>query len=136
MNATTSSILRGSALGVAASVALNAVIFFAGKAAGFFPETVIIGGNGPLSIVPVLISSSMPLLIAAGVFWALARWTKSPKKIFTAIALTLLLVSFASPFSIPEVPAGMIVGLNLMHIVAALSITIALTTNYKPSEAQ
>lgn len=102
------------------AAAINAVLFYVGTATGAIPANLIIPNAGqPLSIIPVIVASFVPA-IAAGLLLALInRFTKQPLRIFNIIAIILLVFSFSSPFSIPNVPVGMIVILNLMHVVVA-----------------
>lgn len=109
---------------------INALIFVIAKALGAIPDGFAMpDGNGTFTIVPVLVSSIVPAVVATGVFWLLVRFTTSPKKIFLAIAVVLLVASFVTPFSLPGAPVGMIVALELMHIVAAFAICFGLTTS-------
>lgn len=111
---------------IAGSIAalLNAVLFFIGASMGAVPATVRIpDANGqPLTLVPVLISSVMPALVAGLVLFLLIRFTKKPLRIFNSVAAVVLLLSFASPFTIPNITTGMIVLLELMHVVVAGSV--------------
>lgn len=99
---------------------LNAILFLIGSSTGAIPADLIIPNAGqPLTIVPVLVASFVPA-IAAGLLLALLnRFTKRPLRIFTIIAVAFLTFSFISPFSIPGAPVGMIVTLELMHVVVA-----------------
>jgi hypothetical protein len=107
-----------------AAVVVNTVLFFILKSAGIFVDTILIDGNNPLTIVPVIISSIAPTLIASMVFFLLDKFTSNGFKIFTIVAIVLGAVSFMSPFSIPAVTTGFAIGLNLMHVVVVLSLLI------------
>jgi hypothetical protein len=113
------------AAGLVAAV-INAVLFWIGSATGAVPADLIIPNAGqPLTIVPVIISSVLPALVAGLVFFLLIRFTRNPLRIFNWVAAIVLLLSFASPFSIPNVPVGMVVVLELMHVVVAGAVLIA-----------
>lgn len=47
----------------------------------------------------------------------MVRYLKKGVTVFGITAVTLGLLSFAMPFSLPEVPLGMAMALNLMHVV-------------------
>ncbi len=117
-------VVSGALLRVAPSTglvaaAVNAVLFFAAHSAGLFPATALVNGQ-PLTVVPVIISSIVPVLVAAGVFALLGRFTQNPVRIFTVLAAVLLVVSFINPFmGIPGVTTAMALVLNVMHIVVA-----------------
>ena len=111
---------------------INAVLFYIGIATGAIPDTVIIPNAGqPLTIVPVLVASFAPAIVGGLVLALLNRFTKQPFRIFTVIAVIVLALSFFSPFSIPGAPIGMIVILELMHVVvvAVVLITFNRLTN-------
>ncbi|MCU0427702.1 MAG: DUF6069 family protein [Candidatus Kapabacteria bacterium] len=100
---------------------VNAVLFYIGKATGWISDTILISpANEPISVVPVIISSIIPTLLAAGVLALLNRFTASPLRVFNIIAAILLLLSFTNPFvAIPNVPLMMGIWLNVMHVVVA-----------------
>lgn len=106
--------------GISAAI-LNAILFLIGSSMGAVPASVRIpDANGqPLTLVPVFVSSMLPALVAGLVLFLLIRFTKKPLRVFNIIAAVILVLSFASPFSIPNVTTGMIVLLELMHVVVA-----------------
>ncbi|MBK7668994.1 MAG: hypothetical protein IPJ32_17620 [Sphingobacteriaceae bacterium] len=105
------------------STIINVILFFIGKAAGFFPDTVLIPNqNAPLNFVNFIISSIVPSLLAGLVMGLIYRFAKNPKKVFNIISIVLLILSFANPFFIPAVPIMMAVMLNLMHVVVAVDL--------------
>jgi hypothetical protein len=116
--------------GLGATLA-NVVVYMIASAAGAIPQTVLIPTMAepmPITVVPVIINSFVPALVA-GVFLALLnRFTRRPIRIFRIISAVLLLLSFANPFTIPGAPPAMIIALNLMHVIAAAIIVGVLTT--------
>jgi len=107
---------------MAAGVAtgLNALLFFIFKALGIIVDTIFIQPNQPLTVVPIIISSILPSLIASLVFFLLEKFTKNGFKIFRIIALVLMVLSFINPFmGIPNVTVAYALVLNLMHVVVA-----------------
>ena len=109
------------------AAAINAVLFFIGKATGLISDSVLIQpSNQPISLVPVLISSILPTLLAAGVLALLNRFVAAPLRVFTIIAVVLLVLSFINPFAaIPNIPIGMGIWLNVMHVVVAGVVVLA-----------
>ena len=86
-------------------------------------------GGSPLEDLPliaVIAASIIPAFVAAAVLWLLGRFVKTPILIFQIIAAVITLLSLFSPFRIP-VSLGAQLTLCLMHIVAAASITLALS---------
>lgn len=97
---------------------VNAILFFIFKAAGIIVDTIFIQPNQPLNVVPVIISSIVPTIIATLVFFLFEKFTNNGFKIFRIIALVLMVLTFANPFmGIPGVTLGYAVALNIMHVV-------------------
>ena len=105
----------------AIAAGINSVLFLIGSAIGLIDTAVLVPGmNTPITIVPVIMSSFMPSLIAGLVLAALNYFLNKPFKVFRIVALVLLILSFSNPFmAIPGIPLGMGVWLNLMHVVVA-----------------
>ncbi len=108
------------------AAAINAVLFYIGTATGAIPANLIIPNAGqPLSIVPVIVASFMPTIVAGLLLALLNRFTKQPLRIFNIIAIIVFVLAFFSPFSIPGAPVGMIVILELMHVVVTGVVLVA-----------
>ena len=115
-------ILKAGALAGVVSAVVNAVIFFITHAMGFIPDSVLVQGQ-PMSVVPVVISSFLPSLIAAAVYFLFAKYSQNGYRNFSVVALVLLVLSFAqAPMMIPNVPLSMTVSLNIMHVVVVASL--------------
>lgn len=113
-------IMKFTGFAIVSSIVINSILFYLGKAAGALPDTVLIPNqNAPITIVPIIISSIVPSIIAGLVMALINKFSSKPKKIFNIIAIILVILSFANPFMIPQVPMAMVVVLNLMHIVVA-----------------
>ena len=111
------------------AAAINAVIYLIASAAGAIPATVLVPGmNLPVTVVPVVLNSFVPAILAAIFLALLQRFARRPIRLFRIIAAVLLVLSFANPFTIPGAPIAMILVLDLMHIVAAATIVGVLTT--------
>lgn len=120
----TSSLLKVAPLAALAAAVINAVLYFIGDAAGLMDKTV--GVPGPdgqveaITLAPVIMSSVIPTLIAAGVLVLLNRFTANPLRIYGIVTIVLFVVTLANPFlGIPNIPIGMGIWLNLMHAVVA-----------------
>lgn len=110
-----------------AGVVINAVLYYIGAAAGIMDPNIGIpkpdGGVEAITVVPVIISSIVPVVVAALFLALLNRFTANPLRIFAIVAIILVLVTFANPFmGIPNVTIGMALWLNLMHVVVAGSV--------------
>ncbi len=105
----------------AIAAVINSVLFLIGSATGLIDAAVLVPGmNTPITIVPVMMSSFIPSLIAGLVLGVMNYFLDKPFKVFRIVALILLILSFANPFmGIPGIPVGMGIWLNLMHVVVA-----------------
>jgi uncharacterized membrane protein YoaK (UPF0700 family) len=111
------SIMAGLMAAGAATV-VNAILFLVFHAAGIIVDTIFIQPNQPMTIIPIIISSIVPTLIATLVFFLLEKFTKNGFKIFRIIALVLMALSFVNPFmGIQGVTMGYAIVLNIMHVV-------------------
>jgi hypothetical protein len=108
----------GALAAAAGATVLNILLFFVGRSLGAFPPTLLIQGE-PFALLPVVMLSFFPPLLAAALFVLLARFVARPKRIFLVIALIVFVLMFFTPFSIPNVPTVTIVVLELMHVVVA-----------------
>lgn len=114
------SLFAGLLAGIAAAV-INAALFVVFHSAGIISDNIFPQPGEPLTIVPVIMSSTFPLLIGSVVFYLFERFTSSGFKIFAVIALVLVVLSLVSPFTmIPNVTFGYASVLCLMHVTAAL----------------
>lgn len=129
----TGRIVRAGLLGAAVAAVSNAVLFYVGSALGWIDSSVQIpNADGPLTVIPVIVASILPLLIATGLFLLLVRFTRRPVLIFGLIAVVALVLSLFQPFSIPGVPPAMAWTFSAMHVVAAAVIFWALRGSVTP----
>jgi hypothetical protein len=115
-------ILAGaSAAGV--SVVFNALLFLVFHSLGVLSDTVFVQPNEPLTIVAVIISSVFPTLLGACVFFLFEKYTNNGFKLFSIIAIVLMLLSLISPFTaIKDMPVSYGIVLDVMHVIVALSL--------------
>lgn len=116
------SILAGAkAAGV--SVVINAVLYFIFKALGVFTDDIFLQPGQPLTVVPVIISSILPSLVGACIFFLFEKYSSKGFTIFSIVAIVLMLLSFMNPFvAIPHITVAYGIALNLMHVVVALAL--------------
>jgi hypothetical protein len=83
-----------------------------------YADTIFIQPEQPLTLVPVLISSIVPTLIASMVFFLFEKYSKNSFHSFRILAIILLAFSFINPFmGIQGVTNGYAIALNFMHVV-------------------
>ena len=110
---------------------INAVLFFAFRAAGVLTDDIFIQPETTLTILPVLISSCMTSIVGSIVFFLFEKYTAKGFRNFLILSVIFLLLSFISPFNIPNVTTGFAVVLNLMHIVVALVLVFMISRKIK-----
>jgi uncharacterized membrane protein HdeD (DUF308 family) len=118
------SLLKVAPLAAAASAAINAVLYFIGEATGLMDKSFGVPGSDgsiqAITLLPVLMSSIIPTLIAAAVLALINRFSNNPLRIYGIVTIVLFVVTLGNPFlSIPNVPLGMAIWLDLMHVVVA-----------------
>lgn len=102
----------------AISAIINAILFFIFKSLGWITDDIFVQPNQPLTVVPVLISSILPTLIGAVVFFLLEKYTQNGFRIFSIITVVFALLSLAGPFkAIPNVTTVYALSLDSMHFV-------------------
>ncbi len=119
-----SSLLKVAPLAAVVAAGINAVLYFIGDAIGLMdPSVGIPGPDGslqPITLAPIIMSSVIPTLIAAGVLALLNRFTANPLRIYGIVTIVIFIVTLANPFlGIPNLPLGMGIWLDVMHAVVA-----------------
>ena len=113
---------------VAAAVA-DASVYFVASALGAMPQDVFVEGSGPITLEPVVFASVIGAVGAVVVFAIAALLARRrPIQTFNIVAAVALVLSFYTPFTVPEAPVAMVATLLLMHVVAAVVIVGILTT--------
>lgn len=77
--------------------------------------------SGPLTVAPVIATSFIPALLAAGFLALLSRFVKRPLRMFQSVGIVAALLSLLGPSLMPIAGATKVI-LILMHLVAAGSI--------------
>ena len=113
---------------VAAAVLANLLVYALGSAVvGYDPEFVVLANASGTILFTVV-----PAIAAVLLYAALVRFTSNPARIFTNIAVVVLVLSLIPDLTyIPSVPgatSGQTAVLMLMHVVAAVVIVSMLTT--------
>ena len=128
----TRKIVSATLVGLVAAVVVNVVLWAVMQFVLQMNLQISLGGPGtpmePLPVLPVIVLTVLPALVAGALFWLLTRFTSRPHTIFLVVALIVLVVSLIAPFG--AFPGFLMnaIGLNVMHIGAALPIMWALLT--------
>jgi hypothetical protein len=117
---------------VVAAIIANLLVYALGSVAvGYDPQFVVLANASGTILFTVV-----PAIVAVLLYAALMRFTSNPARIFTNIAVVVLIVSLIPDLTyIPSVPgatSGQTAILMLMHIVAAGVIVWMLTTLTRP----
>jgi drug/metabolite transporter (DMT)-like permease len=116
-------IITAGAIAAGVAVVINAILFFTFHSAGVISDTVFLQPNQPLTVVPVIMSSILPTLVGACVFFLFEKYTTNGFKIFSIVAVVLVFLSLASPFmAVQGMPVAYGVVLCIMHLVVAFSL--------------
>jgi hypothetical protein len=113
---------------VAAAVIANLLVYLLGSVVvGYDPQFIILA-NASGTILFTLV----PAIVAVLLYAALMRFTSNPARIFTNVAVVVLVVSLIPDLtyipSLPGATSGQTALLMVMHIVAAVVIVSTLTT--------
>ena len=113
---------------VAAAVIANLLVYRLGSVVvGYDPEFIILANASGTILFTVV-----PAIVAVLLYAALMRFTSNPARIFTNIAVVVLILSLIPDLTyIPSVPGatpGQTAILMVMHVVAAVVIVSMLTT--------
>ncbi len=107
---------------VVAVVVANAIVFFVADAAGAMPDSVTIedmnGDQAPIGLAAVVFVSIIATIAAGVVFAVISRVSRRPVRLFAIVATVVFVLTLYPPFTIPDIPADMIVALLAMHVVA------------------
>lgn len=120
-----------------AATVINVILFLIFHATGIIVDTIFIQPNQPMTIVPIIISSIIPTLIATLVFFLFEKYTKNGFKIFRIIAIILMVLTFINPFvGIQGVTMGYAIALNVMHVVVVAALMYFIGKSVKKNSAE
>jgi hypothetical protein len=116
-------------LGAVIAAAINVILYLIGRALGAMPSDVVTPTGRPVEIVGVVLLSAFGVLAGTLVYTVLTRFLSVARanRWFVIIAIVVLVIMAASPFSLPGAPTIQIVLLEIMHLVAGLSAVYFLT---------
>ena len=118
-------------LAAAAAALATAVVYGVVETAGALPDNVLVDtptGRAPLGLSAVMFTSVVGALGATVVFALVGRFAHHPIRTFRIVAAVVLVLSFATPLTIPGAPPAMVLTPELMHVVATVCIVGVLTT--------
>jgi hypothetical protein len=121
------SLWKVGAVAAVASMVINGIIYALAVAAGAFPSLRLdTAAPGPqMGIEPVLLVSALGALAGVAVYGAVRFYAKNPVRAFVQVAGVVLVLSFMGPFLVPGTTLAHGLLLNLMHVVVAGCVLLA-----------
>ena len=112
-----------------AGAVANVALLQIGQAAGALSAITLPNGQvfGLGAVISVTAMGAVGGAVVYAIIGAIGR-IRRPITVYRIVALGVYLLSLLTPFSIPDVGAGFIVFLELMHVATAAAIVWALTT--------
>ncbi len=137
---TTKSLVKATLVAAVAAVVANVLLYFVWSAAvGPFmvaesPDSTTLA---PLKVGFVIGSSLLPAFVAGGAYALILRFNRQQAfSIFMSLALLVLVISMVPVAKVPTDGLGTQLGLALLHLVAAVCITVPLVRAGKALPAQ
>jgi hypothetical protein len=125
---------RRTGLVIALAVVINVAVYLIATAAGV--EILVPQGATPtpLSVVPVVVFTIVPLALAAVLLLVLRRVGVSSPRVFAGVVVVMALLSLLAPLT-ADLSASNKVTLAVMHVVAGLAALVGLTPLYRAAHA-
>ncbi len=110
--------LTAGALAGIISVLINAALFHLFHNMDIITDDVILQPGQHMTVAPIVITSFVTSVVGSFVYYLLDKYTQRGYRIFTIVAIVILLFSFTNPFMMIEnVPLTYAMALNIMHVV-------------------
>jgi predicted Na+-dependent transporter len=117
-------IWRNGALAAVVAAVVNAILYFVGAGLNAFPQDVMTPAGEPITLVPVLLFTIVPIVLGTLAYTILSRFTNRAYQWLVVISLIIFVAMIYTPFSLRSAGATplMIAFLEILHIppVAAL----------------
>lgn len=126
-------LVNATLLAVLSAAVANALIYGIASAIGAMPQTIEVRPGQPITLLAA-VGTTISAVVSASVMLALLiRFTSRPYTIFLAVAAIVLVLSFATPFTLPKAPLLMVIVLEVMHVITAVITVYVLTKLQRPS---
>lgn len=126
---TIGAIWRNGLIAAVVAAVINGILYAVGAATGNMPQSIISPAGYPITLAPMLIMSIVPLLIGTLAYTILTRFVANPlaNRIFVIVSILLLIAMAITPLQLPGAPLGMIIILEVAHLVAGGALIYGLT---------
>jgi hypothetical protein len=108
-------------LAAVVAAAVCALLFLVAQAAGLITDGVLLEsptGPMPMDVGAPIMFSVFGLLVGAALLAVLIRFSSRPLRVYRMVGIAFLVVYAFFPLTIPGVPLGYILALELLHLVA------------------
>lgn len=130
-------LIGASLLGIISAVVANSIVYGIFSTLDAIPDTILSPfNNEPITNISIIIDTTIGTLGASLVYVGFLAWVKQPIRRYQILSAILLILSFAYPLLIEDIPLKMYLALNVMHIIAAAVIVGVLTTFANPDSTQ
>ena len=112
-------IFKNSAIAILQAIFANAALYFTCRMLGGLPDDLIpTGGDAPITIVPILMITTVPMIIGTLIYLGLTRiWPANAFKIFSILSIVIFVAYIFPPlFFVPDANWVTVLFLELMHI--------------------
>ena len=122
-------IWRNGIIAAIAVAVINALIYLLGAATGNMPQDVLTPLGMPITLTTMIVASIVPLLLGTFAYMILTRFTAKSlaNRIFVMVSILLLIFMAISPLQLAGAPIGMVVILEVVHLIAGGALIYALT---------
>lgn len=111
------SLTAGAMAGIVSGL-INAALFYLFHNIDIITDDVLLQPGQYMTVVPIVITSIVTSVVGSFVYYLLDKYTQRGYRIFTIVAIVILLFSFTNPFMMIEnVPLTYAMALNIMHVV-------------------
>jgi hypothetical protein len=125
---------RRTGLVIAVAAVVNVAVYLIARAIGGEILVPMGGAPAPLSVVPVAVSTIIPLVVAAVLLLVLRRVGVSSPRVFAGVVIVVTLLSLLAPLTADLSVSNKLV-LVAMHLVAGLAALVRLTPLNRPTRA-
>jgi hypothetical protein len=125
---------RRTGLVIPVAAVVNVAVYLIARAIGGEILVPMGGAPAPLSVVPVAVSTIIPLVVAAVLLLVLRRVGVSSPRVFAGVVIVVTLLSLLAPLTADLSVSNKLV-LVAMHLVAGLAALVGLTPLNRPTRA-
>lgn len=112
------------AVAIITAVVAGIAVYLIADALGAIPDP-LPGGAEQFGIPAIVFATVLTIALGTVAFWAFTRFSSDPARNFAILAGIVTATSLTGPLSLDDPPAGFVLTLIVLHLVAA-AVTVAL----------